>query len=110
MREYPVPFSAREETPFMAGLTVREMLWIGGGFMLGLAASAAVFSCLRAAPQNIVFSLPVILPWVLFCYYLAKKKVKEDDKKETLDRHFLKLLMYRYRPHIYLNYRREGGA
>ena len=110
MREYPVPFSAREETPFMAGLTVREMLWIGGGFMLGLVTSAVIFSFMSAKPQNMILSLPVIFPWVLFCYYLAKKKVKEDDKKETLDRHYFKLVKYRRRPHIYLNYRREGDG
>ena len=108
MSEYHVPFSAREEAPFMAGLTVREMLWVGGGFMLGLAAAAVVFAWLALGSLNLIFSLPIIFPCVLFGYYLAKKKVKEDDKKETLDRHCLKLFKYRFRPHTYLNYRKGG--
>jgi len=94
----------------MAGLTVREMLWIGGGFLIGLFSAVLVFSFLDAGTMNIILSLPIILPCVLCCFFLAKKKVREDDKKETLDRHYLKLFKYRLRSHNYLNYRREGGV
>ena len=109
MREYPVPFSTREETPFMGGLSIREMLWIGGGFILGLVATALLFSLLNTDVKNMIICLPVALPFMFLGYYLARKKVVEDDRKETFDKHCFKLFKYKRRPHIFLNYRREGG-
>ena len=108
MREYPVPFSAREEAPFMAGLTVREMLWLGGGFIVGLAAAALLFVLFETDVLNMILCLPIIVPFVLLGYCLARKRTKEDDKKETLDRHYYKLFRYRRRSRIYLNFRRGG--
>ena len=109
MREYPVPFSTKGESPFMGGLSIREMLWIGGGFIVGLTAAIAFFALLRTETRSMIVSFPVIIPFVCLGFYLARKKITEDDKKETLDRHCLKLFKYRRRPHIYLNYRKEGG-
>jgi len=109
MREYPVPFSTREETPFMAGLSVREMLWTGGGFILGIVAAIVLFILLGAETINMILCIPAIIPCVLLCFCLAKKRTKEDDKIETLDRHYLKLIKYKYRSRAYLNYRRGGG-
>ena len=108
MREYPVPFSAREETPFMAGLSVREMLWTGGGFILGLITTILLFTMIKADTMNMILCLQVVIPCVLLCFFLSRKRTKEDDKKETLDRHYYKLIRYKFRPHIYLNFRRRG--
>ena len=109
MREYPVPFSAREEAPFMSGLTIREMLWIAGGFLIGFIFAIIVFSLFKVKIISVIVCLPVIIPFMLMSLYLAKKQIKEDDKKETLDRHYYKLFKYKYRPKKYLNYR-EGGS
>jgi hypothetical protein len=109
MREYPVPFSTKEETSFMAGLTVREMLWLGGGFILGLFGASLLFLLLRAETRNMIICLPAVVPCVLASLYLARKKVTEEDRQETLDRHYYKAVRFKYRPHIYLNYRKEGS-
>ena len=109
MREYPVPFSAREETPFMAGLTVREMLWIGVGFVVGLVAASTAFALSRASATNMIICLPAIIPCVLLSFYLVKKKVIEDDRKETLERHYIKSFKYKQRAKVYLNFRQKGG-
>lgn len=106
MRDYRVPFSTREETPFILGLTAREMLWIGGGFILGLVSSVLTFMIIGAQLRNLILSLPTIIPFTFAGFYLAKKKVSEDDHDETLDRHYIKRLRYKFRPHKYLNYRR----
>lgn len=108
MKYYPVPFSAREETPFIFGLSVREMLWLGGGFMTGLFVALLTFVLVGAKLQNLIFCLPAITPFVWLSFYLARKKVQEDDHYETLDRHLIKKLKYKFRPHTYLNFRREG--
>jgi len=50
----------------------------------------------------------VMIPFVWVSFYLSRKKVKEDDHYETLDRHLIKKLKYKYRPHTYLNFRRGG--
>lgn len=105
MREYPVPFSTREENPFIFGLTIREMLWIGGGFFVGLLFAATIFFAVGAKLQNLILCLPVIIPFTIAAFYLSRKRVKEDDHAETLDRHMIKKLKYKLRPHKYLNYR-----
>lgn len=106
MRYYQVPFSAREETPFIFGLTVREMLWLGGGIMLGFTAALATFVFVGAKLPNLILSLPLVIPFVAVSFYLSRKKIREDDHHETLDRHLIKGLKYRFRPHTYLNMRR----
>ena len=106
MRDYQVPFNTREEAPFIMGLSIREMLWLGVGFTIGLLITAMLFSLIKAGPQSIILSLPAIVPSVGLTFFLAKKKVREDDHLETLDRHLLKSLRYKFKPHIYLNYRR----
>ncbi|MBM7854963.1 type IV secretory pathway VirB3-like protein [Desulfohalotomaculum tongense] len=105
MREYIVPFSTREETPFIFGITIREMFWIGGGFFIGLFFAAAAFFVIGTKLQNIIFCLPVIIPFIAVALYLARKQVVEDDHTETLDRHLIKMLKYRLRCHKYLNFR-----
>lgn len=108
MREYRVPFSTLEETPFILGLTIREMGWIGGGFLVGLVFSFITFLIIGAKLQNIILSLPTIIPFTLFGLYLAKKKVIKGDYTETLDRYWFKKIKYKFRPHKYLNFRRAG--
>ncbi|SFH34414.1 PrgI family protein [Desulfotomaculum arcticum] len=107
MKYYPVPFSAREETPFIFGLYVREMLWIGAGIIVGLVIALIIFVPIGAKLQYLILCLPVMIPFVGLSFYLARKRVKEDDRYETLDRHLIKKLKYKYRPHTYLNFRRE---
>lgn len=106
MRDYPVPFSSREETPFIFGLSTREMLWIGGGAIAGFIMAVVIFFIIGASLQNMIFCLPALLPTTGAGWYLARKPVKEDDNIVTVDRHLLKVLKYRFRPHKYLNYRR----
>ena len=108
MRDYPVPFSAKEETPFIMGISVREMLWLGGGFTLGLLITAVLFSLIKIGAQSMFLALPAIIPSVGLSFFLARKKITEDDHQETLDRHVLKYLQYQLKPHTYLNYRKEG--
>ncbi|KJS73329.1 MAG: hypothetical protein JL56_11515 [Desulfotomaculum sp. BICA1-6] len=108
MRYFPVPFSAREETPFIFGLTVREMLWLGGGIMAGFMAALATFVFVGAKLQNLILCLPMVIPFMVVSFYLSRKKVREDDHHETLDRHLIKKLKYRFRQHTYLNLRRGG--
>ncbi|MCF8010047.1 MAG: PrgI family protein [Clostridiales bacterium] len=79
MREYQVPFSTREEEPFIFGLKIREMLWLGGGFFIGLITAVSVFFIIGTELQNLIICLPAIIPFTAAGLYLSKKKVKEDD-------------------------------
>lgn len=106
MREYRVPFSTREETPFILGLTVREMAWIGCGFLAGLIFSLITFLVLGARIQNILLSLPTIIPFTYLGFYLAKKMVIYGDYTESMDRYYIKRIKYKMRAHKYVNYRR----
>ncbi|MCL6476994.1 MAG: PrgI family protein [Peptococcaceae bacterium] len=106
MRDYPVPFSSREESPFIFGLSVREMLWISGGVIAGLILAAIVFVLSGSGLQDIIFCMPALLPTTGIGLYMAKRKVVEDDNIVTLDRHLFKKIKYRFSPHKYLNTRR----
>lgn len=108
MRNYPVPFSSREESPFIFGLSVREMLWISGGVITGFILAVSVFVISGSGLQDMIFCMPALLPTTLTGLYLAKRKVVEDDNIVTLDRHLFKKLKYRFRSHKYLNCRRWG--
>ncbi len=108
MREYRVPFSTREEAPFIFGLTIREMAWIGGGFLVGLVFSLISFLIIGTELENIILCLPTIIPFTLLGLYLAKKTVNKGDYTQTLDRYCLSQIRYKYRPHKYLSFRRAS--
>lgn len=107
MRDYPVPYSTREETPFIfKNLSIREMLWIGGGAINGFIIAVLLFVLSGARLENIILCMPVLIPFTGAGWYLAKKKVEEDDNIVTLDRHLLKKIKYKFRSHKYVNYRK----
>lgn len=106
MKHYPVPYSSREETPFIFKLSVREMIWIGGGIISGFVLAIMLFTIAGINFQNMIFCLPAMLPTTGLGWYLAKKTVTEDDNIVTMDRHLLKKIKYKLRPHKYLNYRK----
>lgn len=102
-----MPFSSREETPFIFDLTIREMAWIGSGFLIGMIFSFLIFLIIGAKLQNIILCLPAIVPFVLLGFYLAKKTTTKGDYTETLDKFFLRKIRYQVRPHKYVNFRRS---
>lgn len=103
MRTYPVPFSTKGEDRLLFNLTLRELAWLLAGLAAGLGAS----SLLAAATNKfMLFCLPAALPFVGVAWLLATWKVKEVDHREVLDRHLFNAVLYRYRPHDYINYRR----
>ncbi|ABO49464.1 hypothetical protein Dred_0928 [Desulforamulus reducens MI-1] len=106
MREFRVPFSTREETPFIFGLTIREMAWIGSGFLVGLVFSFITFMIIGAKLQNIILSLPTIIPFTFLGLFLAKKRIIKGDYIETIDRYWFKKAKYKMRAHKYVNYRK----
>ncbi|MEW6697312.1 MAG: PrgI family mobile element protein [Bacillota bacterium] len=105
-REYRVPFSTREETPFIFGVTVREMAWIASGFLIGVFFSFIAFLIIGPKLQNIILCLPIIIPFIFLGFYLGKKTVIRGDYTESLDKYFIKKIRYKIKPHKYVNFRR----
>ena len=60
------------------------------------------------ARASILFMMAIFVPLTLrAAAYIDFRRVKETGAPETLDRHYLKSLTYRFRAHDYINYRRE---
>lgn len=105
MRDYPVPFSTREEAPFIFNLTLRELMWIGGGFLVGFVAAIFLFVITGMHLKNVFFCFLVVLPTTAAGFYFGKKRFEMGDNILATDKYLLLKFKYRYRPHKYYNRR-----
>lgn len=106
MRDYPVPFSTREETPFLFNLAIREMCWLGAGIFIGTVISLTVFFLFIKRIELAILCLPIIAAFAGTARYISIMKVREDDHIVHFDRHLINNLKYRLKCHEYINYRR----
>lgn len=105
MRDYPVPFPTREETAFIFNCTLRELIWIGGGFMVGFVAAIILFIVTGMHLKNVILCFPVLIPATAAGFYFGKKRIKVDDNTLTTDKYLTLKFKYRHRPHKYYNRR-----
>lgn len=104
MRYYPVPYSTREDIKAVFGLSYREFTMLASGVVAGCVLSLVLF--LLTKVFIVIFILTVVPLTTGMAWYLAFKRVLEVDHYETVDRHVWKGILYRLRPHNYINYRR----
>lgn len=104
MRYYPVPYSTKEEAKMIFNLSSREFALLLGGALAGI-----VLAVLLSAITRVYFFI-LAIPCVPLFFgagaYIAFKSVKEIEAKVTLDKHYMNVVKYKMRPHIYIMYRR----
>lgn len=105
MRDYPVPFSTREEAAFIFNFTLRELMWIGGGFLVGFVVAIIIFVLTGMHLKNVFFCFLVVIPTTAAGFYFGKKKYEVGDNVLTTDRYLLLKFKYRNRLHKYYNRR-----
>ena len=108
IRDYRVPFSTSEDEKLVFNLSTKECLWFGAGVISSIVVVGIPALILQLSLPKIVYLLPLALPTMGICSYMALKKVNEFDKLVKVDVSIWNKFKYKRRAHNYCLFRKQS--
>jgi hypothetical protein len=105
MRLYPVPFTTQGEEKLIFNLTIKQVLVIGLGSIVGFTAMTILSKILGVL---MLYCLPVMLPFLGISIFLALAKKNKSGRSLELGEYVFLKFCYKHQPKHYLRFRERS--